>query len=33
MAAVIVINDGRGLRVEAHCTNSKLLLYKPLLSL
>ena len=37
MAAVVVINDGRGLTVEARRINqpdkSELLLYKPLLSL
>ena len=37
MAAVVVIDDGCGLTVEAHRINqpnkSKLLLYKPLLSL
>ena len=37
MAAVVVINDGHGLTVEAHRINqpnkSELLLYKPLLSL
>ena len=37
MAAVVVIDDGRGLTIKAHCINqpmkSKLLLCKPLLSL